>query len=73
MKPSFPRSARIVRTTALLAAAVVVLAPAAPATATGAGAPGAPPPGAPQRVATFNKHPRAGQDGVHDHDRPPPA
>ncbi|MFD3732065.1 endonuclease/exonuclease/phosphatase family protein [Streptomyces sp. NPDC058632] len=69
MKPSFPRSARIVRTTALLAAAVVVLAPAAPATATGAGAPGAPAPGAPLRVATFNIHAGAGQDGILDLDR----
>ncbi|MGY0065425.1 endonuclease/exonuclease/phosphatase family protein [Streptomyces sp. QTS137] len=65
MKPSFPRPVRTVRATALLAV-TSVLAAAAPATATGAGAPGAPAPAVPLRVATFNIHAGAGQDGIFD-------
>ncbi|MET8216860.1 endonuclease/exonuclease/phosphatase family protein [Streptomyces hirsutus] len=67
MKQSFPRPARDVAATAALAA--VLFAAAAPATAAGAGVPGADAPAVPLRVATYNIHAGAGEDGVFDLDR----
>ncbi|MFI8306142.1 endonuclease/exonuclease/phosphatase family protein [Streptomyces sp. NPDC085927] len=67
MKQSFPRPVRGVTVTAALAA--VLCATAAPATASGAGAPGADAPAVPLRVATYNIHAGAGEDGVFDLDR----
>ncbi|MEU2982158.1 endonuclease/exonuclease/phosphatase family protein [Streptomyces hirsutus] len=67
MKQSFPRPVRGVAATAALAA--VLFAAAAPATAAGAGVPGADAPAVPLRVATYNIHAGAGEDGVFDLDR----
>ncbi|MFE9923707.1 endonuclease/exonuclease/phosphatase family protein [Streptomyces sp. NPDC005774] len=67
MKPSFSRPVRGAAATAALAA--VLLAAAAPATAAGAGATGADAPAVPLRVATYNIHAGAGEDGVFDLDR----
>ncbi|WP_326750857.1 endonuclease/exonuclease/phosphatase family protein [Streptomyces hirsutus] len=67
MKQSLPRPVRGVAATAALAA--VLFAAAAPATAAGAGVPGADAPSVPLRVATYNIHAGAGEDGVFDLDR----
>ncbi|GAB2794975.1 endonuclease/exonuclease/phosphatase family protein [Streptomyces chlorus] len=67
MKPSSPCPARGVAATAALAA--VLFAAAAPATAAGAGVPGADAPAVPLKVATYNIHAGAGEDGVFDLDR----
>ncbi|MEU1695589.1 endonuclease/exonuclease/phosphatase family protein [Streptomyces hirsutus] len=67
MKQSFPRPVRGVAATAALAA--VLFAAAAPATAAGAGVPGADAPAVPLRVATYNIHAGAGEDGIFDLDR----
>ncbi|MFC5956153.1 endonuclease/exonuclease/phosphatase family protein [Streptomyces pratens] len=67
MKPSFSRPVRGAAATAALAA--VLLAAAAPARAAGAGATGADAPAVPLRVATYNIHAGAGEDGVFDLDR----
>ncbi|MEF9901737.1 endonuclease/exonuclease/phosphatase family protein [Streptomyces sp. P9-A2] len=67
MKPSFSRLVRGAAATA--APAVVLLAAAAPATAAGAGATRADAPAVPLRVATYNIHAGAGEDGVFDLDR----
>lgn len=64
------RSVRGARKAALLTAvAAVVLAAATPATAVAAGPSGARAPAVPLRVATYNIHAGAGQDGVFDLDR----
>ncbi|MEV6960299.1 endonuclease/exonuclease/phosphatase family protein [Streptomyces sp. NPDC051207] len=70
MKPRFRfrRPVRRGRAAAVLLAAAV-LAAAAPATAAGAGVPGAHAPAVPLRVATYNIHAGAGEDGVFDLDR----
>ncbi|MBD0424640.1 endonuclease/exonuclease/phosphatase family protein [Streptomyces sp. TRM S81-3] len=65
MKPGFRRSLSSGRAAAVLAAAL--LATAAPAAH--AGAPGWQAPPVPLRVATYNIHAGAGQDGVFDLDR----
>ncbi|MEV7862373.1 endonuclease/exonuclease/phosphatase family protein [Streptomyces hirsutus] len=67
MKQSFPRPVRGVAATAALAA--VLFAAAAPATAAGAGVPGTDAPSVLLRVATYNIHAGAGEDGVFDLDR----
>jgi endonuclease/exonuclease/phosphatase family metal-dependent hydrolase len=68
MKPRSRRPVRSGRAAAVLLAAVVV-ATAAPATAAGADVPGAQAPAVPLRVATYNIHAGAGEDGVFDLDR----
>ncbi|GAA3496746.1 endonuclease/exonuclease/phosphatase family protein [Streptomyces prasinosporus] len=66
MKPGSRRPVRARRTAVLVAA---VLATAAPATAADGAAPGTRAPTVPLRVATYNIHAGAGQDGVFDLDR----
>lgn len=67
MKPNFPRPGRGVAATAALTA--VLLATVAPARAVGDGVPGAAAPAVPLKVATYNIHAGAGEDGVFDLDR----
>ncbi|MGW0816397.1 endonuclease/exonuclease/phosphatase family protein [Streptomyces viridiviolaceus] len=67
MKPSFRRPLSGGRAAAVLAAAV--LATAVPAAAADTGVPGAQAPPVPLRVATYNIHAGAGQDGIFDLDR----
>ncbi|MGY3200038.1 endonuclease/exonuclease/phosphatase family protein [Streptomyces sp. TE5632] len=70
MQHSSRRPVRGARKAALLTAVVAVgLATATPATAVAAGPSGAQAPAVPLRVATYNIHAGAGQDGVFDLDR----
>jgi endonuclease/exonuclease/phosphatase family metal-dependent hydrolase len=68
MKSRYRRPVSRGRAVAVLLAAVV-LASAAPATAAGADVPGAQAPAVPLRVATYNIHAGAGEDGIFDLDR----
>ncbi|PWI07556.1 metal-dependent hydrolase [Streptomyces sp. NWU339] len=70
MQHSSRRPVRGARTAALLTTLVaVVLATATPATAAEAGPSGSPAPAVPLRVATYNIHAGAGQDGAFDLER----
>ncbi|MGW3682202.1 endonuclease/exonuclease/phosphatase family protein [Streptomyces prasinus] len=67
MKQSSSRPVRSIATGAALAA--LLFATASPAPAAGTGTPGPDAPGVPLRVATYNIHAGAGEDGVFDLDR----
>ncbi|MGW9498970.1 endonuclease/exonuclease/phosphatase family protein [Streptomyces prasinus] len=67
MKQSSSRPVRAIATGAALTA--LLFATASPAPAAGTGTPGPDAPGVPLRVATYNIHAGAGEDGVFDLDR----
>ncbi|MFF0114515.1 endonuclease/exonuclease/phosphatase family protein [Streptomyces prasinus] len=67
MKQSSSRPVRSIATGAALTA--LLFATASPAPAAGTGTPGTGAPGVPLRVATYNIHAGAGEDGVFDLDR----